>query len=195
MKSTIIWLACILAIWSACRNKETNEPAEGFISAVSIIREQVKHVDTSLYMILKLTYKDTVYGDTEYIRREDFASHAKDFLELPDITQKEYADKYTEEKIYDTSIQRAIFIYRPKDPAGALIQRQEIVVTPDLFGGESRITSIIIETSFQSRDSAVHKKLLWQNDRSFQVTKIVQKNAEPETTHSFKVSWNEEKDL
>jgi hypothetical protein len=191
----MVWTLGLLAILISCGEKKKQEqPKEAFISAVSFIRSQVTQVDTSLYSIMKLVYRDSVYVDTEYIKREDFAANASDFLDLPDIADKKNAPDYLEEKFVDETLNRVIFTYRPKDPEKALIQRQELVVLADLTGGESKVRNIIIETSSTNRDSSVQKKLLWQVDKSFQVTRIIQKNAQPETTYTFKVTWNEDKE-
>jgi len=194
MKFLITLFISTIFLLSACKNKkEKNKPGETahFISAISIIKEEIRNVDTSLFMIVRMNLKDTVYGDTQYIRREDFATQAKEFLDLPDIADPKISDSYTQETMYDDDMKRVVFTYLPKDAKNALIQRQELVIQPDPLGGESKVENIIIETSTINRDSSERKILLWQTNRSFQVTRIVQRKAEPETTHTYKVSWND----
>ena len=192
MKKSCIIITGIFLLFTTCKQKVVNDQKEAFISVLSIIRGQVKHVDTSIYRIIKVTYKDSTYGDTEYIKRENFSQYAGDFLEIPDIADKKHQSEYTEEKLYDESLNRVIITYRPKNPDKADIQRQELVIIPDPFGGESKIKNIIIERGFSNRDSSVQKIMLWQVDQSFQVTNIIQKNGQPEMTNTFKVMWNED---
>lgn len=175
----------------SCSNKEkTTEESEPIFPVVPYIQSQVAHVDTSLYSILELNYRDSVNTDTQYIRREDFRKLATDFLELTDISGKKYRGRYKEEKLFDETMNRVILRYTPVDPAKEIIQKEEILIAPDPSG--DNVTSIYIEQLINNRDSSMRKLLLWQVDKSFSVTTIIQKPGEAETTSIRKVTWNEE---
>jgi hypothetical protein len=190
-KSLPVVVACYLLIFWGCKGKETETQKEPFISAKSIITEQVKHIDTSLYSIIKVTYKDSTHSDTEYIKREEVRLFAKDFLELPEISKK----KFTEENIPGSDNTLPTISYTPIDPDKEEIQRLYFMIDPGLADkGKSVIKTIYIDRSFTNRDSAVQKILLWQMDKSFQVTTIRQLPGQPETTSTYKVIWNEEDD-
>jgi len=176
---------------ASCGNKDkTAEDAEPIFPVIPYIQSQVAHVDTSLYSIMELNYRDSVHTDTQYIRREDFRKLAADFLELTDISGKKYRARYKEEKLFDETMNRVILRYTPVDPVKEIIQKEEILILP----GPSRdkVTSIYIEQLINNRDSSMRKLLLWQVDKSFTVTTIIQKPGEAETTSMKKVSWNEE---
>ena len=85
IKKYILCISVTALALFACKSKK-EEVKETFFPVLSFIKSQVAHVDTSLYPIIKLTFIDSTRTDTEYIKREDFRSLAKDFLELPDLT-------------------------------------------------------------------------------------------------------------
>ncbi len=181
--------ACILV--SCGSKKEENKDGQPGFPVLPFIKSQVAHIDTALYSIIQLNYIDSTRTDTVYVHREQFRALAKDFLDLPDLTDKKYRDRYKEERLYDETLNRAIIVCLPINPEKETIQRQELVVTPSPSGGDSKINNIIVDYFFNSKDSAVEKKMLWQADRSFQVTTIRQLPGKPETISTTKVIWNE----
>ena len=175
----------------ACKNKQTKSAEiDPFFPALSIIRDQVARVDTSLYPIRKLVFVDSARTDTIHIRREDFKSVAADFLSLPDLSEPKYRERYSESSTYDTTLKRVILILEPRKPEEEVIQRQEVLIKPDASG--DRVTSIHIDYLFNSRDSLVEKRLFWQFDKSFQVAITKRLPGQAQTTTTYKVVWNEE---
>jgi hypothetical protein len=179
----------------SCKDKKKEEPKEAkekFFPAVGFILNQVNHIDTSLYSIIKVVYgeSDSARNDTTHIRREDFAAAAQDFLTLPDLFRPEYAERYTESKGFDETIGRAWLLYTANNPEKEIIKDQKILIEPDPSG--ERPTSIIINTGISNKDSLVEKKLLWTVDKSFLVTTIRQLAGQPEVTTTYKVIWNED---
>jgi hypothetical protein len=138
---------------------------------------------------MKIVFVDSARKDTTYIRREQFRDAAIDFLSIPDLANPDYHDRFKEDIQYDETIGRAMMIYTPVNAKDEIIQRQEILIVPET--PESRITSIFISTSQNSRDSTVEKKMFWKVDESFQVTTTRQYPGQPEITSTYKVSWNE----
>ena len=181
-------LPFILAL-PACKSKK-KEPEKKFVSVLSLIENQVAHVDTSLYSIIKIVQNDSLPGDTIYIPREEFRAAAKDFLSIPDLSDKKVAKRYKEETILDETINRFIITYTPEDPAKEEIQKQELLVTPNSGTGDN-VNNIIIDRVISNRDSFMKQNMLWQMDRSFQVATTLQKPGKPEKTTTVKVIWNE----
>jgi hypothetical protein len=177
-------------IFGSCGNKEKVEKGSYF-PVLSFIQGQVAHIDTSLYSIMKLNIIDSSRVDTIYIPREQVRSLAKDFLELPDLSEKKYEKRYKESKAYDETMNRLIIIYEPNDKENEVIQREELVVTPDFAGGDGTIRNVIVDYLLSSKDSSVQKRMLWQADRSFQVTTIKQLPGKPETISTTRITWNE----
>jgi hypothetical protein len=186
-----IWLPALLypTLFSfiGCKQKKN----ENF-PVLSFIKSQVAHVDSSLYSIRKIIYSDSTKTDTFYYKREQFRELASDFLNIPDIAESKYKDRFTEEKQFDETLNRVIIHYQPKNPEKEIIQRQEILIRPD--PPDDKITSIIIDYLISNKDSIVQKRMLWQVDKSFQVTTIRQLPGQQETNSIYKVIWNEEDD-
>jgi hypothetical protein len=179
-----------LALFLSCnsKKKEKTEPVSLF-PVNSYINSQVAHVDTSLYSIIRILKNDNGIDDTTHHRREEFRALAKDFLDMPDLTDSDFEGRYTKDPIYDQTMNRVIITMLPVDPENEEIQRQEVVIRPDPSG--DKVTSIIIDWVRSNRDSAVQKKMLWQVDESFQVTTIKKLKAQPETITTYRVVWNE----
>lgn len=191
MKNCLLTLLAICFIMLSCRTKEKDPPGN-FISVVSLIRSQVAHIDTSLYSIVKTVNYDSSRTDTFYIHRENFKAEARDFLEIPDLSDKKVARKYKEEPpIYDQLMGRVIFKYLPLNPEKEEVKSQELLATP-VPGADAKINNIIIIREISNRDSFLQKKLLWQMNKSFQIITTTQKPGQPEKVTVTKVTWNEE---
>ncbi len=185
-------MAAILFLFS-CKQKE-KEPDKKFISVLSLIRQQVAHVDTSLYSIVKVVSTDSLHHDTTYIPREQFSAIAKEFLEIPDLSDSKVAKRYKEEApIYDETLNRVIITYLPVDPDKEEFKRQELLATP-VPGADSKINNIIIIREISNRDSFLQKNMLWQMDKYFQVVTRSQKPGQPEMITTTRVTWNEDTD-
>lgn len=109
-----------------CKQKSKDAGEEAFFPALSFIKSQVSHVDTSLYPIMKITTIDNL-SDTVYVKREEFRKLAEDFLLMPDISEKKYKKKYEEQRIFDQSLNRVLLIYKPLKE-GLEVQKQEIII-------------------------------------------------------------------
>lgn len=172
-----------------CKGKQKND----FLPVKSFVQSQVRHVDTSLYEIIKAekSGSDSTW-DTSYVKRENFRSLAKDFLDIPDLTDFSLGKKYKEDKMFDEQLNRVIITYTPtKD--GQEILKEELIVGP----GDSafdKMRSIIIEKIKDFKDSSIHQHLLWQTDEKFQVVTVVEKKGQPVSTKTTEVTWNKRDD-
>lgn len=176
-------------LFTACKNG-TKEPVPKYISVISLIKAQVAHIDTSLYTIIRLDVKDSLHTDTTYIRREDFAAEAREFLTIPDLSEKKAARRFKSEILYDASIGRASVTYTPTNPKTEEVQIQQLSVDP-LAGSNDNVKSIYIRKETSNRDSSVQKTMFWQMNKSFQVTTVIQKPAQPAITIKKEVLWRE----
>jgi hypothetical protein len=183
------YLPVIFFLLTGCKQKKKDKnESESFFPVVSFIKSQVAHVDTSLYPIMKITWMDSVKTDTSFIPREDFKTLAKDFLEIPDITDKRYSSGYKEDKYFDEDLNQVSLIYKPKEPNHAIIQLQEVQIEPSPTG--DKVKSMYIQLIKTNKDSTEEKKLLWVPDKSFQVYSVVQKPEQPERVIRFQLQWN-----
>ena len=191
MKNYLLLLLPVVILTSSCKQKKKEEDKH-FISVVSLIRKQVEHVDTSVYNIVKTVYTDSLHIDTTYIPREQFADVAKDFLDIPDLSDKKVAKRYKEDlAVQDEMINRVIITYTPVNPDNEEVKKQELLATP-IPGQEARVNNIIIIREINNRDSFLQKKMLWQLDKSFQIVTTSQKPGKPEIFTTTKVTWNED---
>ncbi len=192
MKKYFVLLLPVWLAMPACKSKK-KEPEKKFVSVLSLIKSQVAHVDTSLYSIVMIVTTDSLHSDSTYIPREEFRAAAKDFLAIPDLSDKKVAKRYKEETMYDKTINRVVITYTPENPDKEEIQKQELLVTPNAATGD-KVNNIIINRVISNRDSFMQKNMLWQMDKSFQVVTTLQKPGKPETTTTKKVTWNEDTD-
>ncbi len=177
-------VSLVLLLFLSCRGEEKTE---SFFPVNSIIQGQLNDIDTSLYSIIKITYIDSIRSDTDYIRREEIRGLAADFLSIPELTKK----KYTEENIAGPLDGVSTFTYRPIHPDKEELKQVDLIIDPSLeTEGKSQITTIILEKMYSNKDSLVEKKLLWQTDKSFQVTTLKQLPGQPEVYSSYKVIWS-----
>lgn len=190
MKTYLFFLWYFLLLILSCKQKPKEEEKK-FISVLSLIEKQVAHIDTSLYAITRVVYSDSLHSDTAYIRREDFRSVAKEFLDIPDLSEKKVAKQYMEETRYDELLNRVIITYKPINSDGGEIKKQEIQVTPDLTTGD-KVNNIIINRVINNRDGFLQKDMLWQIDKSFQVVTTTRQPGQPEKITTTKVTWNED---
>ncbi len=184
-----LFIFAIAILFASCKGKEKGEPKK-FISVLSLIEKQVAHIDTSLYAITKVVTKDSLHSDTFYISRENFRAEAKDFLDIPDLSVQKIAKRYNEETRFDELLNRVIITYTPQKPDKEVIQKQEILVTPNIATGD-KVNNIIIESVKSDRNGFLEKKMLWQLDHSFLITTTTQKPGEPEIVTTTRVTWND----
>lgn len=189
MKNYILFLLVFGILLPGCQQKKPEED-KNFISVLSLIEKQVAHVDTALYAITKITIKDSVHSDTDYIKRENFRAAAKEFLDIPDLSNTKVAKRYKEETRYDELLNRVIITYSPINPKEEEIQKQEILVTPNLAAGD-QVNNIIIESVKYNRNGYTRKNMLWQIDKSFIITITTQQPGEQEIITTTKVTWND----
>jgi len=190
MKHSLLALAIAILALNSCKEKPKEEEKK-FISVLSLIEKQVAHIDTSLYPIIKIEYTDSLHKDTTYINRENFRAVAKDFLDIPDLSEQKVARKYKEETMYDNLLNRVIIIYSLIKDEDMEIKKQELQVTPNIATGD-QVNNIIINRVINNRDGYLEKKMLWQMDKCFQVITTTRKPGEKEIITTTKVTWNED---
>jgi len=178
-----------LILMESCRSREAQEGGEtGFFPVASYLQSQVRHVDTSIYSIVRIS-KIQALSDTTYLKREEFKAAAQEFLSLPDLTQKKLRARYTETKLYDEDLKKVVLSYAPKDKAQAEgIMRQDVLIEPDAGAGD-QVQTIYVETIAGNSDSTVQKRMTWNVSGRFQVITIINKKNAPEAIRTTEVTW------
>jgi hypothetical protein len=191
LKNILSWSLLLLAFGS-CKSKKKDIIEEAKVFPIlPFIQGEVADVDTSLYTILELHLIDSTHTDTIYRNRQEFKELARDFLELPALTDEKYKQRFRQDVMYDTTMAKVIVVCTPIDPKNEVIQRQELILTPDYGGKDSRVDNIIVDYIQNSRDSSIQKKMLWNAHRSFIITTIKQLPGKEEIVTTRKVVWND----
>ena len=186
MKNYLFVPALIAILLAACQEKKEAKQ-ELPISVFSIIKGQLKHLDSSLYEITKYETVDNNAADTAYLKREEIRKFAAPFLSLPEIADKNYYENYTEEKVIDAQ-QETLNITSTAKNEKTEIQKQIIVIAlADVSSG--KVQSIFIDRYIPSKDSTVEQKLYWEIDQYFSIHNIIEKENQPEKTRFTKVAW------
>jgi hypothetical protein len=193
MFKPLLLSAVILFVVASCANNEKKEvdSDQKIFPVLPFIQKQVADVDTSLYTILELTIVDSTRTDTVFRNRNEFRMLARDFLELPELTDPKYNQRFKQDVIYDTFLSKIIVVCTPLDPKKEVIQRQEMVLKPETPGKDSEVQNIIIDYIQNSRDSSIQKKMLWNANRNFIITTIKQLPGKEEIVTTKKVVWND----
>lgn len=189
----MIIVLCLSLIVVCCRHKKKklNPNTDGaFFPVVSFIRGQVIDIDTSLYRIIKIETQDN-HTDTQYIKREDFKTYAKDFTDLPDISSDKLKDDYEETKTYDDVLKSFILTYSTQVKENE-IQKEDVMIDPEPDeNGNSKVRSIIVDVWPSHGDTIIHKSLLWQTNKRFLVVTKTDAPGLPEKITRLEVVWND----
>src|SRR6186713_3552372 len=185
MKIYLFIPALIIILFVACKEKKEAKQ-ELPISALSIIKGQLNHLDSSLYEIIKYETADNT-TDSTYLKRDEIRKFAAPFLSLPEIADKNYYENYTEEKVIDAQ-QETLNITSTARNENAEIQKQIIVIAlADVTNG--KVQSMFIDRYIPSKDSTIEQKLFWEMDKYFSIGSIIEKENQPDKTHLTKVTW------
>ena len=180
----------ILFLLIACKEKKDvpkeKSKEEQPISALSIIKGQLNHLDTSIYEVKKFETINNV-TDSTYLRRDEIRKIAAPFLSLPDIADAKYYEKYSEDKLIDIE-QNTLNITAFSKSDTAEIQKQIIIVSISPTEN-SKVQSIFIDRYISKGDSTIEQKLFWVLDNYFSIRNIIEKENQPEKILTTKVTW------
>ena len=179
-----------ISLLLACKSKTKKDNSqEEFFPAISFLKGQAKHIDTSLYRIVKVETVDS-NSITAYIKREEFSKYAKEFLELPDISSNKWKDDYEETRIYDEVLNNIILSYKTVEEDNE-IRSEDIMLEPTNSSGNSEVKNIIINTLQTAQDSTIEKNMVWYVNKRFIIVTKIQKADQPEKIKKLEVIWND----
>ena len=188
MNKCLIGVICLLCI--SCKHKKKNVGEDtAYFPVVSFLKGQAKHIDTSLYRIVKIETIDSTTS-TSYIRREEFEKYAKDFLDLPDISSDKWKDDYEETKMFDQELNKVILTYMTTEPDNK-VRREDVMLEPTNASGNSEVQNVIINTLHTQDDSTIEKNMVWYVNKRFTIITKVQKRDKPEKIRKLEVIWND----
>jgi hypothetical protein len=189
MNKLLSGLICVLCL-AACKNKKQKDTSDTqFFPVVSFLKGQAKHIDTSLYRIVKIETVDSS-STTTYIKREEFRDYAKDFLELPDISSDKWKGDYEETRMFDDALNNVILTYTTTDEDNE-VRREDVMLEPTNASGNSEVKTVIINKIKSGGDSTVEKNMVWYVNKRFTVITKIQKANQPEKIRKLEVIWND----
>jgi len=189
MNKILIGLICTISL-AACKTKKKKDAeATQFFPVLSFLKGQAKHIDTSLYRIVKIETIDST-STTTYIKREEFSKYAQDFLELPDISSDKWKDDYEETRMFDGELNNVILTYTTTDEDNK-IRREDVMLEPNNAGTNSEVKNVIINTLQPGKDSTVEKNMVWYVNKRFTVITKVQWANQPEKIKKLEIIWND----
>lgn len=175
---------------ASCKPGKKNNSGDDFFPATPFIQSDVTDVDTSVYPIMKIEWADDQPADTTFVRREEFRELARDFLSLPDLSEKKYKKRFTETAFFDETLNTAVFTYIPIHPDKEEIQRLEIHVVPQ--AGGDKVKRIVIDRFITPEGRLIQQRMLWQIGKSFQIATLTGKPGTDEKVHTLKIIWNDD---
>ena len=188
MKNLVFVLSVICLLASCDRKKKEKVDTSKYFPVLSYLQSQVKKIDTSLYSITKIETTGKT-SDTSFIKREEVRALAKDFLDIPDITNPKFGSDYKETNLYDSLLGVAVLSYTSTDE-DLETSKQDVTIIPS-FGGNDLVKTIYIEKNKSDDGTIIEKKLIWEVDKYFYIRTITKKNNDPEIIHDLKIIWKD----
>lgn len=188
MNKQLLPLAAAALLFAACSgNKSESKEAVEFFPVHSYLRSQVAHIDTSMYTLRKIT-RQNGRADTTFLHRDAFRKEAADFLSIPDIASDKLKDDYTESRLYDDLLKRAVFSYSPKDEDAEVLQ-QDVTIEPGASAEGDAVRTIFVNLLSEEDNRTIQKKMLWEVGRRFQIVTTTQQKGSPDENRTVEVWW------
>lgn len=173
----------------ACKSKKKHNdtPATTFFVS-DYIKGQVASLDTVRHPFIKIeTVNDK--RDTTAITAKEAKALAKDFVALPDISSDKLRDDYEVSHLYDDLQNAFIFTYTTTEAHP--VQREDITVEPQQnANGQNDIRSMYADYWTTEGKASIRKNMLWEANKSFQVTTTTDAPDAAQTVKRLTVIWN-----
>lgn len=151
------------------------------------IESQLKYLDSVPLAIIHYTTIDNV-TDTSITGKSDFRKSIGNAFIQSDISSAERKKNYDETSFIDASLGVITLTYTPRKNVNDLpVNKIDVLLNYD----NSAIKTIYIEKTLKSGDSTVLKKMLWNANKSCQVTSIIEKDNLPAKTIQERFVWDE----
>lgn len=184
----LVLLLSVFLLNCKSKNEKPEVPAASFFPVNDFLKGQIAKLDTSALSFLKIETNNGI-SDTMAIRNVEVKQLAKDFLELPDISAAAVKNDYQINHLYDEELEAFAFTFTTKEDHP--VKSEHVVLEPTLNkDGKNDIRSIFIDFRQTKHDSAVRKNMLWETNKSFQITTITGSTSGEETIKRTRVIWN-----
>jgi hypothetical protein len=183
----LLLLLSALVFFIGCKDEKPENTTE-FFPVTDYLKSQVKHVDTSLYRIIKIESANG-RSDTSFLKREEFRKVASDFVEIPDITAKKIKNDYAETQMYDESLQSIILTYTTSEIDNK-VQRQDVILGQANEDGNNDVSTIIVHTMENLKKTSIEKNMVWYVNKRFIIVTKTNTANQPEKIEKLEVIWN-----
>ena len=171
-----------------CKSKKKNDTPVANFFVSDYIKGQVAMLDTMHRPFVKIETLNQKH-DTASITAAEAKVLAKDFLDLPDISSDKFRDDYEVSHLYDDLQEAFIFTYTTKEAHP--VQREDVTVEPQPNAkGQNDIRSVYADYWMNEDKASVRKNMLWQADKSFQITTTTDAPGTAQTIKRITVIWN-----
>ncbi len=182
----VISFAAVLLIFSSCKNKKADP--KDYINVSAYLKGQLKYIDTVPFAFLKLTKKDSLFTDSQYITREQVNKIVNEFL-VKELEKGNFEKNYKEISFADATIKTVTINYESTDKDNP-ISRVDVYVNPD----KERISQVYLVRSKENSDSTLTQQLLWKHNKSFLLITTISKKDQTEKTITEQIIWDDRPD-
>lgn len=183
-----ITLFVILLLITGCKNNRKDKEEKSFIDVTAYMNGQLKYFDTVPFAFLKLTKKDTVFTDSQYIKKEEVQEIVKRFL-VKDIEKGKFEKNFEETTFADATLHTVTITYNSINKKSD-VKRIDVYVNPE----KEEIHQLYMTRKKEDGDSVISQQILWRHNRYFTlITSVSSKNKEEKTT-AEKIIWDERED-
>ena len=176
---------------TGCRNAENPVKETGaekqFYPIGGFIESQLHYLDS---VPLPVIYYTTVNNitDTAIIEKSEFRKTVAIEFIRSDISGEEQKKNYTETSFIDATLGAITLNYTPEKNSPDLpVKKIDVLLKQE----NAAISTIYIEKITRAGDSVILKKMLWNANKSCQVTSLIQKNNEPDKVVQERFVWDE----
>lgn len=178
----------LLFFLAGCKaKKKADTPVANFFVS-DYIKGQVAVLDTVRRPFVKIETTGERH-DTATVTAAEAKTLARDFLNLPDISSDKLRDDYEVSHLYDDLQEAFIFTYITKEAHP--VQREDVTVEPQPNArGQNDIRSVYADYWTTEGTASVRKNMLWEANKSFQVTTTTDAPGAAQRIKRITVIWN-----
>ena len=184
----MLGLFCVASFFtiSSCRNAK-KEPKD-YIDVSSYLKGQLRYIDTVPFAFLKVTQKDSVLTDSQFITKEQVKQIADQFL-IEELEKKNFEKNFKETSFADATIHTITITYEAINTS-CPVSRVDVYVNPE----KEQISQLYLVRYKENSDSVISQQMLWKHNKSFTLITSVTKKNEPEKITTERVIWDERED-
>jgi hypothetical protein len=188
MKQMLIGcLTVLFVIGCKDKNKKPEVPATDFFPVDDYLKGQIARLDTSLYTFFKIETTDG-RSDTTPVRNAEVKVYARDFAELPDLSDSDIKDDYAVDKLFDDIQNAFVFTYTTKEDHP--VQQQQVTVEPAFNEkGQNDIRSVYVDLWQEEDGVSTRKRMMWET-KGFYITTTTEAEGQAQKTKTTKIIWN-----